>query len=260
MLYPFNDADESGLFYHVQKLATYGFDKNILCYIYSYLKSRKQWACVNNIKSTFKEIISQVPQESVVGPIPSNIFLNSFPISYQFLRLIILQITILFQVLLKKIENLIIILESQNVRAITWFKDNHTIVNPGILQGIILNKHKRNHTKGWVIYQFSYAMRHIYARVWRGVITNDALKFRKLSNLKIDVLNFLLLYLSNHRWKQVIYQLRKYLNIYLKSINQWLKLWTCAPMLSVRLLLQPTRRGELFELFKRKANKIRNIQ
>lgn len=111
-------------------------------------KSRKQWASVNNIKSTFEKIISQVLQESVVGPIPSNIFLNSFPILYQFLRLIILQITILFQVLLKKIENLIVILESQNLRAITWFKDNHAIVNPGILQGIVLNKHKRNHTKG----------------------------------------------------------------------------------------------------------------
>ena len=53
----------------IAKLATYGFDKNMICYIYSYLKSRKQCVSVNNIKSTFEEIISGFPQGSIVGPI-----------------------------------------------------------------------------------------------------------------------------------------------------------------------------------------------
>ena len=53
----------------IAKLAAYGFDKNMICYIYSYLKSRKQCVSVNNIKSTFEEIISGVPQGSIVGPI-----------------------------------------------------------------------------------------------------------------------------------------------------------------------------------------------
>ena len=48
----------------IAKLAAYGFDKNMICYIYSYLKSRKQCVSVNNIKSTFEEIISGVPQRS----------------------------------------------------------------------------------------------------------------------------------------------------------------------------------------------------
>ena len=60
------------------KLAAYGFDKNMICYIYSYLKSRKQCVSVNNIKSTFEEIISGVPQNSIVGPILLNIFFNYF--------------------------------------------------------------------------------------------------------------------------------------------------------------------------------------
>ena len=47
--------------------------KNMICYIYSHLKSRKQCASVNNINSTFEEIISGVPQGSVVGPILFNI-------------------------------------------------------------------------------------------------------------------------------------------------------------------------------------------
>ena len=53
----------------IAKLAAYGFDKNMICYIYSYLKSRKQCVSVNNIKSTFEEIISGFPQGSIVGPI-----------------------------------------------------------------------------------------------------------------------------------------------------------------------------------------------
>ena len=62
----------------IAKLAAYGFDKNMICYIYSYLKSRKQCVNVNNTKSTFGEIIPGVPQSSVVGPILFNIFFNDF--------------------------------------------------------------------------------------------------------------------------------------------------------------------------------------
>ena len=54
--------------------------------------------------------------------------------------------TILFQVLLKKIRNLISILESESEITINWFNDNHMIVNPGKFQAIIIDKHKENHT------------------------------------------------------------------------------------------------------------------
>ena len=43
----------------IAELAAYGFDKNMLRYIYSYVKSRKQCVSVNNIKSTFELIISE---------------------------------------------------------------------------------------------------------------------------------------------------------------------------------------------------------
>ena len=62
----------------IAKLAAYGFDKNMLCYISSYLKGRKQCVSINNIKSTFEEIIPGVPQGSIVGLILFKIFLNDF--------------------------------------------------------------------------------------------------------------------------------------------------------------------------------------
>ena len=55
------------------KPAACGFDKNMLCYIYSHLKSKKQCFIINNIKSIFEEIIWGILQESFVGPILFNI-------------------------------------------------------------------------------------------------------------------------------------------------------------------------------------------
>ena len=62
----------------IAKLAAYGFDKNMICYIYSYLKSRKQCDSVNNIKRAFEEVISGVPQGLIAGAILFNIFFNDF--------------------------------------------------------------------------------------------------------------------------------------------------------------------------------------
>ena len=37
-------------------------------YICSYLSSRKQWVCINNIHSRFENVISGLPQGSIVSP------------------------------------------------------------------------------------------------------------------------------------------------------------------------------------------------
>ena len=80
------------------KLAANEFDNNMICYIYSYLKIRKQCVTVNNIKGSFVETISGVLQGSVVVPILFNIFFNDF--FYKYLNYF--TEIILFQVLLKK--------------------------------------------------------------------------------------------------------------------------------------------------------------
>ena len=130
----------------IAKLAAHGFDKNMIRYIYSYLKSRKQCASVNSIKSTFEEIISGVPQGSIVVPILFNIFFNDF---FYFILVASAHNFADDNTLssfAKTIENLISILESESEIAINWFKNNHMIVNPGKFQAIIFDKHKGNHT------------------------------------------------------------------------------------------------------------------
>ena len=130
----------------IAKLAAYGFDKNMICYIYSYLKSRKQCVSVNNIKSTFEEIISGVPQGSIVGPILFNIFFNDF---FYFILVASAHNFADDNTLssfAKTIENLVSILESESEIAINRFKINHMIVNLGKFQAIIFDEHKGKST------------------------------------------------------------------------------------------------------------------
>ena len=62
----------------IAKLSACGVDKIALKYIYSYLKKRQKYVRINNIYSGFEEIISGVPQGTIVGPILFNAFLNDF--------------------------------------------------------------------------------------------------------------------------------------------------------------------------------------
>ena len=113
----------------IATLGAYGFTHLLIhsfTQYYSNLKSwRKQCVSVNNIKSTFKEILSGVPQGTLVGPILFNIFFND---SFCF---ILVASAHNFaddntrSSFAKTIENLISILESERDIAVNQFKDNH---------------------------------------------------------------------------------------------------------------------------------------
>ena len=60
------------------KLAAYGANENFLCYVHSYLLNLKQCVRINNINSDFLNVISGVPQGSIVGQILLNCFFNGF--------------------------------------------------------------------------------------------------------------------------------------------------------------------------------------
>ena len=62
----------------IATLSAYSLNSYSLCYIYSYLKDRKQCVQINNEQSKLDTIISGVPQGSIFGPILYNIFFNGF--------------------------------------------------------------------------------------------------------------------------------------------------------------------------------------
>ena len=59
----------------IAKLATYGFDYKSLTLIQSYLSNKQQRTKVNNTYSTYSNIIFGIPQGSILGPLPINIYI-----------------------------------------------------------------------------------------------------------------------------------------------------------------------------------------
>ena len=60
----------------IAKIHAYGFGNQSLKLIHNYLNGRKQKVKINSKYSTWKEIISGVPQGSVLGPLLFNFFTN----------------------------------------------------------------------------------------------------------------------------------------------------------------------------------------
>ena len=51
------------------KLAGYGFGKNILAWLKDFLENRKQRVVLGNFSSEWKDVLSGIPQGSVIGPL-----------------------------------------------------------------------------------------------------------------------------------------------------------------------------------------------
>ena len=137
------DCDPHNLL--LAKLAAYSVDESCFCYIWFYLLNQKQCVQNNNIKSNFLNVISGVPQESIVEATLFACFFNDFCFAIETVHAHSFADNNTLTVFASNIQNLIHLLESKSSVAIKWFKDNKMIVNPGKFQNIILGKKENDH-------------------------------------------------------------------------------------------------------------------
>ena len=116
-----------------------GFDCESLALILSYLSDRKQRTKVNNKLSNWRDVISGVPQGSIIGPLIFNIYINDifYFVDEEFLTNFADDNT-LYEID-TDIKEIISKLETDTIRLLNWFEINYFKMNADKCQLLITN-------------------------------------------------------------------------------------------------------------------------
>ena len=128
----------------IAKLNAYGFSNNALQLIYSYLQGRAQRVKLNSNYSERRDIIKGVPQESVLGPLLFNIFINDIFLFVNESDICNYANDNIIWIKGQTISDIIPKLESKINTLNSWFKDNCMLLNKDKCKFMVIESLRAN--------------------------------------------------------------------------------------------------------------------
>ena len=126
----------------VAKLDAYGFSRNAVTLLASYLTDRKQCVKVSSVRSDWQTLIKGVPQGSVMGPVAFNIFMNDLYFSIKNSTLYNYADDNTILAIGNTVSQVKDILVNEAKCIISWCNVNNMEANPSKFQVILANSKK----------------------------------------------------------------------------------------------------------------------